>query len=347
MKIKDEKKIDKIFLYCIGFDKIIVDHMIQIIFFFIRFISFVRGLFSLSSLLPISFIYFPLSFVLPLHLLWSFFSSFFLSPSPSPSSSFSFSISPLTVLLLFVFYFLLLFCFFFFLSFFSSYSYFCSLLHILFIFLLLFLDLFFLFLLGLFFSCPPISFSSSSLFYFCTYSSFTYSFSYSYSPTIVDVVSQFREFTGPLSPELARTLRPKSLRAAFGTNVNLNGVHSTDLPDDGEMECTYIFHTLASLSLWWYNLYMIQFFLFCTWERLPFQKCLFFIFYFLFFKFCTQFVDRHFKIMGTFTFKCQIRMTLIFQFFCDSGCCRLFFTQEKYSGRLPNIEPRIFKFLVG
>ena len=67
-----------------------------------------------------------------------------------------------------------------------------------------------------------------------------------------DVVAQFRELTGPLSPELARVLRPKSLRALFGRDIALNGIHCTDLLDDGEMECAYVFHTLASLSLWFF-----------------------------------------------------------------------------------------------
>eukprot|EP00599_Poterioochromonas_sp_BG-1_P001072 CAMPEP_0173152900 /NCGR_PEP_ID=MMETSP1105-20130129/12528_1 /TAXON_ID=2985 /ORGANISM="Ochromonas sp., Strain BG-1" /LENGTH=265 /DNA_ID=CAMNT_0014068709 /DNA_START=253 /DNA_END=1050 /DNA_ORIENTATION=- len=62
-----------------------------------------------------------------------------------------------------------------------------------------------------------------------------------------DIVTSFREFCGPNHPELARILRPKSLRAIFGEGLLTNAVHCTDLPDDGEMECRYFFDTLANL----------------------------------------------------------------------------------------------------
>jgi nucleoside-diphosphate kinase len=61
------------------------------------------------------------------------------------------------------------------------------------------------------------------------------------------VVSQFREFCGPLEPELAKVLRPHSLRARFGVDFVHNAVHCTDLPEDGEMEVRYVFETLAGL----------------------------------------------------------------------------------------------------
>lgn len=63
----------------------------------------------------------------------------------------------------------------------------------------------------------------------------------------VEVVEQFRNFTGPLNPELGRTLRPLSLRAVYGKDNILNAVHCTDLADDGELECKYIFSALSSL----------------------------------------------------------------------------------------------------
>jgi nucleoside-diphosphate kinase len=62
-----------------------------------------------------------------------------------------------------------------------------------------------------------------------------------------DIVNSFRDFCGPNNPELARILRPKSLRAAFGETIVRNAVHCTDLPEDGEMECRYFFDTLANL----------------------------------------------------------------------------------------------------
>jgi nucleoside-diphosphate kinase len=61
------------------------------------------------------------------------------------------------------------------------------------------------------------------------------------------VVQDFRDFVGPINPALARSLRPKSLRATFGDSLVTNAVHCTDLPEDGEMECRYFFETLASL----------------------------------------------------------------------------------------------------
>ncbi|XP_074164397.1 nucleoside diphosphate kinase homolog 7 isoform X1 [Sminthopsis crassicaudata] len=46
----------------------------------------------------------------------------------------------------------------------------------------------------------------------------------------------FREFCGPADPEIARHLRPGTLRALFGKNRIQNAVHCTDLPEDGLLE---------------------------------------------------------------------------------------------------------------
>lgn len=54
----------------------------------------------------------------------------------------------------------------------------------------------------------------------------------------------FREFVGPSEPDLAKKLRPQSLRALFGVNKILNAVHCTDLPDDAELEVEYFFRLL-------------------------------------------------------------------------------------------------------
>jgi nucleoside-diphosphate kinase len=62
-----------------------------------------------------------------------------------------------------------------------------------------------------------------------------------------DSVADFRDFCGPFDSKLAKLLRPKSLRAQFGMDTIYNAVHCTDLPEDGQMECEYIFQTLASL----------------------------------------------------------------------------------------------------
>mmetsp|Transcript_34203 Transcript_34203/g.46267 ORF Transcript_34203/g.46267 Transcript_34203/m.46267 type:complete len:347 (-) Transcript_34203:263-1303(-) len=54
-----------------------------------------------------------------------------------------------------------------------------------------------------------------------------------------DIVRTFREFCGPINVEVARMLRPKTLRARFGSNEVLNAVHCTDLEEDGVLECSF------------------------------------------------------------------------------------------------------------
>merc|ERR1719215_342056 len=51
----------------------------------------------------------------------------------------------------------------------------------------------------------------------------------------------FRELCGPHDTDIARHLRPNSLRAIFGKDSAQNGVHCTDLKEDGDLECQYIF----------------------------------------------------------------------------------------------------------
>ncbi|XP_036199318.1 nucleoside diphosphate kinase 7 isoform X2 [Myotis myotis] len=46
----------------------------------------------------------------------------------------------------------------------------------------------------------------------------------------------FRELCGPADPEIARHLRPGTLRAVFGKSKIQNAVHCTDLPEDGLLE---------------------------------------------------------------------------------------------------------------
>lgn len=60
-----------------------------------------------------------------------------------------------------------------------------------------------------------------------------------------DVTEHFRELCGPIDPDIARALRPKSLRAKFGASKVRNGLHCTDLPEDGELEVNYIFNILS------------------------------------------------------------------------------------------------------
>lgn len=61
------------------------------------------------------------------------------------------------------------------------------------------------------------------------------------------VVEDFRELVGPLHPELAKVLYPKSIRGQFGVDLNRNAVHCTDLAEDADMECRYLFETIASV----------------------------------------------------------------------------------------------------
>ena len=62
-----------------------------------------------------------------------------------------------------------------------------------------------------------------------------------------NLVERFREFVGPMSPQLAKVVRPTSLRALFGEDDVKNAVHCTDLSEDADMECKYFFNTLADL----------------------------------------------------------------------------------------------------
>lgn len=63
-----------------------------------------------------------------------------------------------------------------------------------------------------------------------------------------DAPRTFREFCGPADPEIARHLRPATLRALYGKNKVQNAVHCTDLPDDGILEVQYFFKILDGWS---------------------------------------------------------------------------------------------------
>ncbi|KAL3848131.1 hypothetical protein ACJMK2_019008 [Sinanodonta woodiana] len=54
----------------------------------------------------------------------------------------------------------------------------------------------------------------------------------------------FREMVGPTDPEIARHLRPRTLRALFGNDKVKNAVHCTDLPEDALLEVEYFFKIL-------------------------------------------------------------------------------------------------------
>lgn len=51
-----------------------------------------------------------------------------------------------------------------------------------------------------------------------------------------DAVNKFRALCGPHDPEIARTLKPDTIRAKFGRDRVANAIHCTDLPEDGSLE---------------------------------------------------------------------------------------------------------------
>lgn len=64
-------------------------------------------------------------------------------------------------------------------------------------------------------------------------------------PDGANPVDPIREIAGPADPEIARMLRPNSIRAKFGLNKIQNAVHCTDLEEDGPLEVSYFFTILA------------------------------------------------------------------------------------------------------
>lgn len=60
-----------------------------------------------------------------------------------------------------------------------------------------------------------------------------------------DAVNKVREICGPRDIEVAKRVRPHSLRAKFGTSAGASGVHCTDLLEDGPLECEFIFSLIS------------------------------------------------------------------------------------------------------
>lgn len=56
-----------------------------------------------------------------------------------------------------------------------------------------------------------------------------------------NAVRSFRDLCGPMDPEIAKNLRPNTLRARFGHSRTVNAVHCTDLDEDGTLEVEYFF----------------------------------------------------------------------------------------------------------
>ena len=59
-----------------------------------------------------------------------------------------------------------------------------------------------------------------------------------------DVHQRLRELAGPADPEIARHLRPRTLRAKFGSDKIKNAIHCTDLFEDCVLEVEYFFKIL-------------------------------------------------------------------------------------------------------
>ena len=59
-----------------------------------------------------------------------------------------------------------------------------------------------------------------------------------------NAVKSFRELAGPADPEIAKSLRPDTLRARFGLDKVRNAIHCTDLPEDGNLDSEYFFSIL-------------------------------------------------------------------------------------------------------
>merc|ERR1711972_560557 len=61
-----------------------------------------------------------------------------------------------------------------------------------------------------------------------------------------DAVDKLRKLCGPHDVEIAKHLRPETLRAKLGRDNVHNAVHCTDLPEDGVLESQYFFSILPS-----------------------------------------------------------------------------------------------------
>ncbi|TYZ64045.1 hypothetical protein PybrP1_011903 [[Pythium] brassicae (nom. inval.)] len=63
------------------------------------------------------------------------------------------------------------------------------------------------------------------------------------------VVAKFRDHAGPWDVEMAKELRPHTIRARFGHDRVRNAVHCTDLAEDGMLESEYFFDILSKRQL--------------------------------------------------------------------------------------------------
>ena len=59
-----------------------------------------------------------------------------------------------------------------------------------------------------------------------------------------EAVHVFRQTAGPWDTDMAKELRPESVRGRLGQDNIRNTLHCTDLPTDGVLECEYCFKIL-------------------------------------------------------------------------------------------------------
>ncbi|KAK2582248.1 hypothetical protein KPH14_004594 [Odynerus spinipes] len=62
-----------------------------------------------------------------------------------------------------------------------------------------------------------------------------------------DIRMDFRKLCGPMDPDIARQVRPNTLRAKYGKTKVQNAVHCSDLPEDGPLEVEYFFKILDQM----------------------------------------------------------------------------------------------------
>lgn len=61
-----------------------------------------------------------------------------------------------------------------------------------------------------------------------------------------NIFEEFRTYVGPSDPEIARKIRPGTLRANYGQDKIKNALHCTDLPEDAKLELDYVFRILPA-----------------------------------------------------------------------------------------------------
>ena len=59
-----------------------------------------------------------------------------------------------------------------------------------------------------------------------------------------NAVETFRSTAGPWDIEMAKEIRPLSIRGLYGETKVRSAIHCTDLPIDAAAECEYCFHIL-------------------------------------------------------------------------------------------------------